>query len=276
MISALTLENTHMPASGRPLSRAEVEAVTNPAREAGLRGARRRRPHLERGRGARRQPRGARGACRHAHVLPVEGARRADGIRALRPERRHRRPLARSAAGSAASCGRAGSSRRRASWRSRRWSTGSPTTTRGRAAWPTCSPTASRAASTRRPCARTSSAHRSRRCPTRSSSGWRSGACAAGTIDARTVRFVTHKDVDDAWAGSRDRRLARDRRRGRELNHGPSADHGLLDGHRTGGGGGAHQARPRRRRDRAPARDDRRPRRRGEDRARRRRRRVGA
>jgi len=36
VISALTLENTHMPANGRPLSRNEVEAVTSPAREAGL------------------------------------------------------------------------------------------------------------------------------------------------------------------------------------------------------------------------------------------------
>jgi threonine aldolase len=36
VIGALTIENTHMPANGRPWSRAEVEAVAGPAREAGL------------------------------------------------------------------------------------------------------------------------------------------------------------------------------------------------------------------------------------------------
>jgi len=35
-VSALVLENTHMPASGRPLSRGDVEAVTDVAREAGV------------------------------------------------------------------------------------------------------------------------------------------------------------------------------------------------------------------------------------------------
>ena len=71
---ALFIENTHMPACGRPWRVAELDAVVAVARAHGARGALRRRAHLERGDRARRRAADARRGTRHGDVLPVEGA----------------------------------------------------------------------------------------------------------------------------------------------------------------------------------------------------------
>ena len=72
----------------------------------------------------------------------------------------------------------------------------------------------------------------------------RTTACAAGTIDPRTVRFVTHKDVDDATRSSaRSARCARSHTRGAD-----AMGRVLITGCSTGFGradrGRAHEAGP--------------------------------
>ena len=103
--------------------------------------------------------------------------------------------------------------RGRASSRSRRWSTASPTTTRAPAASPTRSPTGSRGASTPTTVETNIVCARADALPTDAGRRARGRtACSAGTIDVDTVRFVTHKDVDDAGVDRGRRRARRDRR----------------------------------------------------------------
>ena len=83
-ISALFVENTHMPASGRPWRVAELEAVTAVRARRRLRGALRRCADLERRRRARHRAERAHRRYRHHHVLPVEGVERTGGLVALR------------------------------------------------------------------------------------------------------------------------------------------------------------------------------------------------
>ena len=65
------------------------------------------------------------------------------------------------------------------------------------AASPTRSPSGSPAPSIPRRCARTSCAARSAPCRSRRWSGSRAAGILAGTLDPSTFRFVVHKDVDD-------------------------------------------------------------------------------
>ena len=151
---------------------------------------------------------------RHRDVLPLEGLARARSVRccADRPPRSPK-PV-RTARASAAGCARPGSSRPRGSSRSRRWSSGSPTITCARAVSPRPWPNAGRAASipdevrTNIVCAAIDRAARAT-----SSNGSAPQGVQAGTIDPRTVRFVTHKDVDDDAHRAHDQGLRRAWRR---------------------------------------------------------------
>ena len=174
--------------------------VASAARGDGLRVHCRRRAHLERGGRARRDA--ARRSPRRADTVMFclsKGLGAPVGSLLCGPRRRDRRGARATAAGSAAGCARPGVHRGGGrSSRSRRWSSGWPTTTHARGGSPTRSPTASPGCVDPDDGAHEHRVRRARpRCPTSSSSGSTSAGSRAGTIDPRTVRFVTHKDVDD-------------------------------------------------------------------------------
>ena len=106
-LARCSLENTHMPASGRPWRVAEVDAVATVARDARLAvhcdGARIWNAAIALGVGAAR----ARRRRRHRDVLPVEGPRRAGRLAAVRrPRDVDRRRARRTGRASAAGCAR--------------------------------------------------------------------------------------------------------------------------------------------------------------------------
>ena len=194
-VSLVWIENTHMPAHGRPLTVAEVGAVVGVAR-ARAAGALRRCAHLERGDRARRRAVGARRRLRHRDVLPLEGARRAGRIGALRERgviaeaRVHRQ--------------RFGGGMRQAGVIAAAGIVALETMVErladdhaAPAGSPTRSPSGSPTRSIPRPCAPTSSAARSPPCRSDTLERLADAGILAGTLDPSTFRFVVHKDVDD-------------------------------------------------------------------------------
>ncbi len=172
----------------------------------------RRRADLERGDRARApSPRELVAPRRHGHVLPLEGSRARRSARCCADPRPSSPKRARSASRlgrrhAAGGCDRgrghrrAGDDGRTARRRPRRGPAGSPTRSRER--WPgSVDPAAVR---TNIVCADLA------RLPARFVERLGERGVRVGTIDPRTVRFVTHKDVDDDAVARDARRLRRD------------------------------------------------------------------
>ena len=194
-----TIENTHMPACGRPWRVDRGRRGGRCRERARVRVALRRRAHLERGRSRSTSRRASSSrACRHGDVLPVEGARGAGRIAAVRRARRDRRGPRAIVRGSVAACARPASSPPRGSWRWRRWSTACATTTHARAALAVALAERFPGASIPSTCETNIVCAPADRLPREILPVLAAAGIRAGTIDADTVRFVTHKDVDDA------------------------------------------------------------------------------
>ncbi len=196
-ISALFVENTHMPACGRPWRPAELDAVTGVRARPRVRRALRRRPHLERRHRARCVTGRAGRGHRHHDVLPVEGVERAGRLTAVRRAGARRRgpcraiaPRRRHAPGG---CDRGRRSRRAGDH-------GRAPGRRPRPARELADALAEvfpgsvdpAAVETNIVCAHAGAL------PVDLLDELASDGVRAGTIDPETVRFVTHHDVDDA------------------------------------------------------------------------------
>ena len=212
-ISALAIENTAMAASGRPWRPDELAAVAR----RGTRPAALRCTATVHASGTRRSRSTSHPASSSAGLdtvmfclskglgAPVGsllcGTDDAIGRGARRPgaARRPDAPGGRDRGG-------------RASWRSRPWSSGSPTTTRALGSSPSTSRRCSPAASTPTVVETNIVCARAEALPASLLDDLAAHGVLAGTIDPHTVRFIVHKDVDDEGIDRRVRRARRARR----------------------------------------------------------------
>ena len=264
-----------MALSGAPIAADEMRRCAAIAHDGGLRvhvdGARIWNAAIALGARAAR----ARRRRRHGDVLPVEGPRRAGRLGAVRAGRRDRRgaraALAarrRDAPGRRDRRGRHRRARDDGRAPRRRPRAGAPA--RGRARGPLA-----RAASIPPPCAPTSCAPTLDALPADFVERLDALGVRAGTIDPRTVRFVTHKDVDDDAIAAHDAALRRAARRALTLlDETPATRARDLRAPRRSRDLGRRHARPLGRRRRRGARRRHDPRRQGHQRSRRRPRRA--
>ena len=204
------VENTVGGAGGRVMPLDELRAVRKVADDAGvpihLDGARIFNAAAAAGVDAAESPRG-----RHGDVLPLEGARRADRLGALRSGGHDPRGAAAAGSCSAARGARPGSWPRRACRAGGRPRAARTRTTSGPGASPRASPIAFPGPSTSSRLKRTWCSWTPKpwgcRC-SRRSSGWRPSGWASRHSGGK-VRMVTHVDVTMTGIGDRARRLAR-------------------------------------------------------------------